>query len=110
MPVERHTEETKAQIAASVKRAYAEGRHQICRGGTHGLVAFRASYRAGKVLWPNQKPERDAAIVAEHASSHSLKYTGEKFGITAAAVWCVVKRCNPSQLRKGRNYAALPNS
>ena len=96
-----HSKEIKDRIAAGVRAAYASGRHAVCLR-PQNLASFNADIAAGLRPHPRSNPARDSAIVASHARTKSLKITGKEFGLTRSAVWCIVKRCNPSQLRRWR--------
>lgn len=94
-----HDQETKAKISESMRRACAEGRKAtVVR--PENLAAFNAKVASGERPHPSRNPERDAQIVARHWATKSLKATAQEFGITPSAVWHVVKRCAPSQIRK----------
>jgi group I intron endonuclease len=96
-----HDNAIKEQIAASLRTSYAEGRHRICPNPKN-LAEFNRAVACGQTIHPSRNPERDAAIVGLHAETKSLAHTGKAFDITPCAVWYVVKRCNPSQLRMWR--------
>lgn len=93
--------EDRAKISAAVRTAIKDGR-KIVAIRPENLAAFNAAVKAGIVPHPSRNPERDAAIVASHARTKSPKATGAEFGITPEAVWHVVRRVNPSQLRRWR--------
>ena len=93
--------EERRRIGDAVKRGYADGT-RTPNLNPQNLRAFNDAIKNGTRLHPSRKPARDAAIVASHARTRSLKQTGAEFDITAAAVWCVVKRCSPHQLRQWR--------
>ncbi len=94
-----HDEATKNRIRDSLKLAYATGRHKRV-SQPQNLTAFNKAVQRGEKVHPSRNPQKDAEIVAFHAETRSLKRTGEKFNLTPCAIWCVVKRCNASQLRR----------
>lgn len=96
-----HSKSDRDKIAAGMKRAHAEGRRKPVdpRVSIANLAKWKAKLAAGEVIHPKRKPGRDAALIAMHERTGSLKKTGEAFGITPCAVWHIVKTYSPSQLR-----------
>lgn len=97
-----HSEAVKEKISRSLVAAYVDGRHKPTKPQSRNLAAYNEALKRGDILHPRKNANRDQAILILHARTKSLKKTGREFGITPAAVWCVVKRCNPSQLGKKR--------
>ena len=95
-----HDQETKDKISSGVVRANATGRRKQGRNCPENLAAFNEAVRSGQRRHPKSNPDRDAAIAEKHRQTGSLNATGMEFGITASAVWCVVRRVAPKQLRK----------
>lgn len=95
-----HDEETKARISSSVVAANTAGRRKPGRNCPENFNGFLGDLRSGRRPHPKSNPERDAAIAKAHMESGSLKKTGAMFELTPCAVWHVVKRVAPQQLRK----------
>ncbi|TPN11678.1 GIY-YIG nuclease family protein [Mesorhizobium sp. B2-1-2] len=94
-----HDDLARSKIGDGVRRANAEGRRrQVCM--PENLAGFIAAVRSGERIHPSRKPEHDAAIVASHARTKSLKKTAAEFNMSPCGVWEAVRRTNPSQLRK----------
>lgn len=85
-----HDAETKQRIAASVRQAYAEGRHAKC-GLDHLIAYHEARKRSGIKIW-NQNFERDAEIASVYARLLSYRKTGEVFNLTGAGIKAAVVR------------------
>lgn len=95
-----HDEETKERISKSNIESHALGNRKQGRHCPENFGGFLEDLRNGRRPHPKKNPERDAAIVKAHLETRSLKRVGDLFGITPSAVWYVVKRVSPQQLRK----------
>jgi len=83
--------EHRAIISAGVKRAYVEGRRKPTPQ-PQNLTKYMERVRAGEIVAPWAKPERNAKILASYHRTRSMKETGAEFGITIGAVSYVVRK------------------
>lgn len=81
----------KAKIGAGVRRAIAEGRKKIAIR-PENLSAYNASVKAGHVVHPSKKTERDKQILARYREVGSLKLVAPEFNLTPSAIGYAIKR------------------
>lgn len=96
-----HRVEDRAKISAGLKRAHDEGRRKPTSPtiAAENLRQFNADVASGVRIVPWSKPERNAALLALHRETRSIKETAAAFGIATSSAWEIIKKYNPSQLR-----------
>jgi len=94
-----HDDASRAKISAALKASYDQKRRKPSPQ-PQNLARFNKAVKRGDRLHPSRNPARDQAITEFHARTRSAELTAREFGITASAVYYVVRRINPSQLRK----------
>lgn len=95
-----HSQETRSQIAESVRNAYAEGRHKICLR-PENLAQFNKDVKAGKRANPRMDPARDAGIAASYYKHRCAHRAAAEWGITYSAVYYALARAGAMPIRKG---------
>lgn len=90
------------RISAGVRLAIADGR-KIVSIRPQNLAAYNEAIKAGTILHPKQKPERDALILAAFNEGRLMREIGTDYGVTKGAVSRVIRRLlNPPKGKRSK--------
>lgn len=88
----KHSPEIRKVIGNAVRLANAEGRRRQPTPRPQNFAEFNRAIKAGEIMAPWAKPERNTEILASYRRTKSMAETGMEFGITLGAVSYVIRK------------------